>query len=415
VHKKDVTLQMKYIVLVGDGMADLPMEELGGRTPLNIAEKPGMNYLAQNGINGRVFTVPREMTPESDTANLSLLGYDPKIYSKGRSPLEAMSMGINMQPEDTAIRANIVALSDDGLPYDQKIMLDHSSDEIPTEEADVLIKALQEEFGNDLLHFYTGVSYRHCLIWKNCPEFIDFTRPHDFLGKKITEYLPMRSESQPFRKLMEESFELLNNHPLNIDRAKRGLKKANSLWLWSPGKKPSLPSFKEMTGLNASVVCAVDLLKGIGLCAGMNIPFVEGATGNLHTNYKGKLETALKELENGSDLVYIHIEAPDECGHRGELEKKIKAIELIDSQVLVPMLKYMDAKLQPYKILLTPDHPTPIYARTHTLDAVPFVIYSSVHKKKGDIDVYDEQSGFDGGVYIDTDKGENIMKYFLNV
>lgn len=402
---------MKYIVLVGDGMADLPMKELDGRTPLNVADKPGMNYLAHNGINGRVFTVPRDMTPESDTANLALMGYDPKKYSKGRSPLEALSMGLDMQPEDTAIRANIVALSDDTLPYNQKIMLDHSADEISTEEARVLIDALQEKFGNDFLHFYTGVSYRHCLMWKNCPEFTDFTRPHDILGKKITEFLPEKPESQPMRKLMEESYALLNNHPINIDRAQRGLKKANSVWLWSPGKKPSLPSFKEKTGLTASVVCAVDLIKGIGLCAGMKAPFVEGATGNLNTNYKGKLEMTIHELENGADFVYIHIEAPDECGHRGELENKIKAIELIDSEVLVPLLNYMDAHLQPYRILLAPDHPTPIYARTHTLDAVPFVMYSSENKKENSIEVYDEQSGFDGGVYFDD--GESMMNYFL--
>ena len=392
-------------------MADIPMTELGGRTPLNVANKPGMNYLTQNGINGRVFTVPSDMTPESDTANLALMGYDPKLYSRGRSPLEARSMGIEMQPEDTAIRANLVALSDDNLPYNEKIMLDHSSDEIPTEEARILIEAVQERFGNEIMRFYTGVSYRHCIIWKNCPDFTDFSRPHDILGKKITGFLPEKAQSLPMRELMEKSYDLLNNHPLNLDRAKRGLKKANSLWLWSPGKKPSLPSFKEKTGLTASVVCAVDLIKGIGLCAGMKAPFVEGATGTLHTNYKGKMEMTLRELENGADLVYLHIEAPDECGHRGELENKIKSIELIDSQVLVPLLKYMDANMRPYKILLTPDHPTPIYARTHTLDAVPFAVYSSEHKKPSGIDVYDEQSGFDGGVVIE--KGEQLLDYFL--
>ncbi len=402
---------MKYIILVGDGMADVPMRELGGRTPLNAADKPGMNYLAQNGINGRVFTVPEDMTPESDTANLALMGYDPRKYSKGRSPLEALSMGIEMQPEDTAIRANLVALSDDSLPYEEKTMLDHSSDEIPTDEARVLIEAVQERFGNDFMHFFTGVSYRHCLIRKNCPDFTDFSRPHDILDKKIKEYLPKNEQSKPMRTLMEESYELLNNHPLNLDRAKRGLKKANSLWLWSPGKKPSLPSFKEKTGLDASVVCAVDLIKGIGLCAGMRAPFVEGATGTLDTDYGAKMRAAIKELENGSDLVYLHVEAPDECGHRGELENKIKAIELIDSLILVPLLDYMNKHMQPYRILLAPDHPTPIYARTHTLDAVPFVIYSSDNKKPSGIEVYDEQSGVAGGVLIE--KGENLLDYFL--
>ena len=411
VWKRMWIIYMKYIVLIGDGMADVPLRELGGKTPLQAAEKPGMNNLAQYGINGMVSTVPEDMTPESDTANLALMGYDPKVYSRGRSPLEALSMGIDMQPEDTAIRANIVALSDDGLPYEQKIMLDHSADEIPTEEARVLIEALNNRFGNENLHFYTGVSYRHCLIWKDCPDFTDFTRPHDILGKRITEYLPSKPESVPMRRLMSESFDLLNNHPVNKNRAARGLKKANSLWLWSPGKKPSLPSFKEKTGLNASVVCAADLIKGIGLCAGMRAPFIEGATGNLNTNYKGKLETAIRELESGADLVYIHIEAPDECGHRGEIDNKIKAIELIDSQVLVPLLKYMDSHLQPYKILLLPDHPTPIYVRTHTIDPVPFVVYSSNNKKSSLISIYDEQSGVCGGVYFD--KGELLMDYFI--
>lgn len=402
---------MKYIILVGDGMADIPMKELDGLTPLNVADKPGMNFLTQNGINGRVFTVPEGMTPESDTANLSLMGYDPKKYSKGRSPLEAASMGIEMLPEDTAIRTNLVALSDDNKPYEEKTMLDHSADEITTDEAGILIGALQERFGNENLHFYTGVSYRHCLIWKNCPEFTDFSRPHDILDQKITDHLPKNISSRPMLELMKNSYELLNNHPVNINRAKRGLKKANSIWLWGPGKKPNLPLFKDKTGLNASVVCAVDLIKGIGLCAGMKAPYVEGATGNINTNYKGKLDTAIKELQNGADLVYIHIEAPDECGHRGELDNKIKAIELIDKQVLVPLLEYMDKNMTPYKLLLTPDHPTPIYARTHTMDAVPFVIFASENKRPSGLMIYDEQSGFDGKLCFNT--GEALMNYFI--
>lgn len=404
---------MKYIVLVGDGMADLPIKELDGKTPMTVADKPFMNYIASMGINGRAFTVPRSMTPESDTANLALMGYNPEIYSKGRSPLEAVSMGIEMNDDETAIRANLVALSDNGEPYEEKIMLDHSSDEISTEDARILIEDLNKEFENDIYKLYPGVSYRHCLIWKDCPPFYDFSRPHDILDEKIKEYLPKKELSKPFLKLMKDSFEFLNNHPLNIKRAAKGLKKANSLWLWSPGKKPAIPNFTEMTGLDATVVCAVDLIKGIGLCAGMDAPFVEGATGTIETNYKGKADAALEALKSGKDLVYIHVEAPDECGHRGETDNKVKSIELIDKEILGYMMSELDKMGEKYKILLAPDHPTPISARTHTLDAVPFVIYKSYQKRESNIKVYNEQSGFEGGVYLE--EGYKLMDLFLRV
>ncbi len=401
---------MKYIVVLGDGMADLPLSELDGMTPLTKAFKPNMNFLASRGINGRVSTVPEGMVPESDTANLSIMGYDPKIYSKGRSPLEAASMGIEMAPEDTAIRANLVSLGGGG-NYETLTMLDHSSDEIPTDEARVLIEAVKKRFGNESRHFYTGVSYRHCLIWKNCPEYTDFARPHDILGKTIGEYLPKGELGKPMLDLMRESYEFLNTHPLNLDREKRGLKKANSLWLWSPGKKPSLPSFAEKTGLQGSVVCAVDLIKGIGACAGMHVPLVEGATGTLDTNYIGKCDCAVNELKKGCDFVYIHVEAPDECGHQGNIEAKIKSIENIDKYILGRLLEYLRGCGEPYRILLTPDHPTPIYARTHARDAVPFVIYDSTMERDSGIDIYDEKSGFDGGLYFET--GEQLLNKFL--
>ncbi len=404
---------MKYIILVGDGMPDLPIAELGSKTPLTVANKPNMNFIASMGINGRAFTVPRSMTPESDTANLALMGYNPEIYSKGRSPLEAVSMGIDMAEDETAIRANLVALSDNGEPYEDKIMLDHSSDEIPTDEAAVLIEDLNKHFENNVYKLYPGISYRHCLIWKNCPPFYDFSRPHDILGEKIGSHLPTKDTSKPFLKLMKESFDFLNNHPLNLKRAAAGKKKANSLWLWSPGKKPELPSFKSKTGLDASVICAVDLIKGIGLCAGMKAPNVDGATGNIDTNYRGKADAALNELRNGADLVYIHVEAPDECGHRGEVDNKVKAIELIDKEILGYMMQELDKDGEHYKILLTPDHPTPISARTHTLDAVPFVIYKSYGKRASDIKIYDEKSGFEGGIYIED--GYKLMDLFLRV
>lgn len=392
-------------------MADLPLKELNGKTPLSAANKPAMDEIASQGINGRVNTVPEGMVPESDTANLAIMGYDPKLYSKGRSPLEAASIGICMGEEDTAIRANIVTLSEEEAEYEDKHMVDHSSGEITTEEADLLVKAVQERFGNEIMTFYTGVSYRHCLIWKNCPSFTDFSRPHDIIGKRIGDYRPQNESSQAMWELQRASYELLNDHPVNLARAAAGKRKANSLWLWSPGKKPSLPSFFEMTGLRASVVCAVDLIRGIGLCAGMRAPAIPGATGTLETNYKGKLEGAICEMENGSDFVYIHVEAPDECGHQGDYRAKIEAIERIDHEILRPLMTYFEKSGEPYRLLLTPDHPTPVYARTHTHDAVPFVLYDPNAKQNSGITCYCEQSGFDGGLYLD--KGEDLIRLLL--
>ncbi len=401
---------MKYIVMLGDGMADLPMAALAKKTPLEVANKPCMDYLASKGINGMVDTVPEGMVPESDTANLSVLGYDPRVYSKGRSPLEAASIGIEMQDDETAIRANIVALGGNG-EYEDLTMLDHSSDEIPTEQAKILIDAVQERFGNEFLKFYCGISYRHCLIWKNCPEFDDFSRPHDIIGRRIGDYLPQSESSRPMRELMKASYEFLNNHPLNIERERNGLKRANSLWLWSPGKKPSLPSFAEKTGLKASVVCAVDLIKGIGFCAGMNVPEVEGATGTLETNYTGKRDAAIKELENGADLVYIHVEAPDECGHQGKVDDKIKAIENIDKYILSGVFDYLRSKDEPFRILLLPDHPTPISARTHIRASVPFVMYDSQNEVESGLKSYSEKNAGSSGVYLD--RGEKLMELLV--
>lgn len=396
--------------MLGDGMADEPIEKLGNKTPLEVAKKPTMDYLAKHGINGMVDTVPEGMVPESDTANLAVMGYDPRVYSKGRSPLEAASIGIKMQDDETAIRANIVALGGEG-DYEDLVMLDHSSDEIPTEQARILIDAIQERFGNEFLKFYCGISYRHCLIWKNCPEFNDFSRPHDIIGKTIRDYLPKSESSRPMLELMKASYDLLNNHPLNIERAKNGLKKANSLWFWSPGKKPSLPSFKEQTDLNGSVVCAVDLIKGIGFCAGMNVPEIEGATGTLDTNYIGKRDAAIKELENGADLVYIHVEAPDECGHQGKVDDKIESIELIDRDILSGVVDYLKSKNEPFRILLLPDHPTPIRARTHTRAPVPFVMYDSQNEVNADVMTYCENEAKKSGLYLD--KGEKLMKMLI--
>ncbi len=401
---------MKYIVMLGDGMADLPIAQLGKKTPLEAANKPNMDFLASRGTNGTVDTVPEGMVPESDTANLAIFGYDPRVYSKGRSPLEAASMGIIMQDDETAIRANIVSLGGDG-DYEDLVMLDHSSDEIPTSQARVLIDAVQEKFGNDFMHFYCGISYRHCLIWKNFPDFNDFSRPHDIIGRRIGDYLPYSESGRPMRQLMKASYDFLNNHPLNLEREKQGLKKANSLWLWSPGKKPSLPSFYEKTGLKGSVVCAVDLIKGIGHCAGMTVPEVEGATGTLDTNYISKRDTAIEQLKNGADLVYIHVEAPDECGHQGNAADKIKSIENIDKYILSGLLDYLRSTDEPFRILLLPDHPTPVSVRTHTRAPVPFVLYDSENEQASGITQYSERSAESTGLYVD--KGEKLIKMMM--
>ena len=396
--------------MLGDGMADNEIAVLGKKTPLEAANKPVMNYLSSHGFNGLVETVPEGMVPESDTANLAVMGYDPRVYSKGRSPLEAASMGIKMADNETAIRANIVALGGNG-EYEDLVMLDHSSDEIPTEEARILIEAVQEKFGNDFLKFYCGISYRHCLIWKDCPEFNDFSRPHDIIGRRIGDYLPKSESSKPMKELMKASYEFLNNHPLNIEREARGLKKANSIWLWSPGKKPSLPSFKEKTGLKASVVCAVDLIKGIGFCAGMNVPYVEGATGAAETDYKAKRDAAINEFKNGAELVYIHVEAPDECGHQGKVWEKIKAIENIDNDILKGVLEYLHSTGEDYRVLLLPDHPTPISERTHTRAPVPFVIYDSANTVDNGELVYCEKTARDCNFMLD--KGEKLIDLLI--
>lgn len=368
---------MKYFILVYDGMADTAIPELGDKTPMEVANKPTMDKLAKVSRVGTVLNVPTGMVPESDTANLAILSYDPKVYSKGRSPLEAMSMGIEMKEDETAIRCNVVTLSEDEADYDDKIILDHSADEITTSEANELIQAMEEKFGDDFRHFYTGISYRHCLIWKNITDTYNFNRPHDILGKRIGEYLPKDEEGRPFYELMRASYDVLNDHPVNRSRRERGLHPANSIWLWSPGKKPALPSFEEKWGLKGTVISAVDLIKGIALCAGMETVNIEGATGNVHTNYKGKADAAINAFTDGKDLVFLHVEAPDECGHRAELDNKVRSIELIDEKILTPVYEYLKNSGDEYKILLLPDHPTPIAMRTHSPDPVPFMLYSS--------------------------------------
>ena len=367
---------MKYVVMLGDGMADLPLAELQNRTPLAAANKPHMDFLARHGAVGLAKTIPEGMPTGSDTANLSVMGYDPQRYYSGRSPLEAVSMGVELQPDDVAFRCNLVTLSDADR-YEDMEMLDYSSDEISTEEAAALIAFLNQEFQRDGLRLYPGVSYRHCLVLSHAETGSECTPPHDILTRKVGEHLPQGRYGALLLDLMRRSRALLPNHPVNRRRVEKGLRPANSCWFWGEGTRPALPPFADRYGVTGGVISAVDLLKGIGLCAGMQVVDVPGATGTIDTNFAGKKDAALALLRGGCDLVYIHIEAPDECGHRHEIENKVRAIELIDSEVLGPILDALRADGAPFSVLLLPDHPTPLSLRTHTRDPIPFVLYRS--------------------------------------
>lgn len=375
---------MKYLVLIPDGMADRPVKELGDKTPMEYAHKPMMDELCRKSECGTVLNVPHGMVPESDTANLAIMSYDPAVYSKGRSPLEALSMGIDLKADEVAIRCNLVSLSEDENDYESRRMLDHSADEISTEEADELVNALNQALPMEGRHLYTGVSYRHCLVWKNTLPVYDFTRPHDIIGQVIGDKLPRKKDGgELFLDFMKKSYGILKDHPVNVKRRERGLKPANSAWLWSPGTKPTLPSFTEKWGISASVISAVDLIKGIGLCAGMDVISVEGATGNYKTNYAGKANAAIDAFKNGSDFVYVHVEAPDECGHRGEIENKPLSIEKISELILRPVYEHLVSSGEAFKILVLPDHPTPLEIRTHSPEPVPYFLYDSSEEKVG--------------------------------
>ncbi len=402
---------MKYIVVLGDGMADYKVDELGGRTPLECANKPCMDYMASKGETGHVFNVPETLSPGSDVANLAAMGYNPLEFYSGRSPLEAVSVGVDMKDTDIIFRCNLVTLSEDGA-YEDKTVIDHSSDEITTEEARVLISAVNDAFANDKFSFYPGVSYRHIMVWDNGPYAFTLTPPHDILERKVGDYIPKGEGSEIIYDMMVRSFDILNNHPVNLERAKRGLKKANSIWIWGEGKKPLLSNFTEKYGMKGTVISAVDLIKGIGLCAGLDVVDVEGATGNYHTNYKGKADAALNALKNGSDYVYIHLEGPDECGHRHEVENKVKAIELIDEKIVKYIKEDLEKSGIDYRMLILPDHPTPLSLRTHTRDSVPYIIYDSTCEINGTAASYTEDEAQKSGTVIS--EGHLLMEKFVN-
>ncbi len=365
---------MKYVVVLGDGMADWPMESLGGGTPLSCAKTPVMDALAKVSEIGTVATIPEGMAPGSDTANLSVMGYDPRKYYTGRSPLEALSIGVDMKDTDVVYRCNLVTLTEEDAPYEEQTILDHSSDEISTEDAAILLRDVCRELENETYRFYTGTSYRHCLVWDR-GQVLELTPPHDVLERKIGEYLP---HDETLLYMQKRSYEILKNHPLNIRRKEQGLNPANSFWFWGAGTKPVLTSFEDIYHKKGVMISAVDLLKGIAAGAEMDSIQVEGANGGLNTNYEGKAEAAVKALtERGYDFAYIHVEAPDEMGHQGSVEKKIRSIEYLDQRLIRLVKEGLDASGEDYRMLILPDHPTPIKVRTHVAEPVPYLLYDS--------------------------------------
>ncbi|MEG0918686.1 MAG: cofactor-independent phosphoglycerate mutase [Anaerovoracaceae bacterium] len=382
---------MKYFIVVPDGAGDDPIEKLGGKTPLEVADMPCINKLAAMGEVGMVQTIPEGIAPGSDAANLSVMGFDPSIYLTGRSPLEAASIGIDMNDTDVSFRTNIITLEGDG-DYEDLIIKDHSSGDISTEEADQLMKSINEEFANDNQYFYTGTSYRHCLVIHNGETEYNFTPPHDVLGKPVGPNLPKGPNAGPMVDMMKKSYEILKDHPVNQARIAKGLNPANTIWIWGEGTKPKLSSFKDKYGIDGTAISAVDLIKGIAICAGLNSVDVPGATGTLHTNFEGKMEAAIKEFKEGKDFVYMHLEGPDECSHQGDMDGKISCMHDIDQKVVAPVVAYLDSLEEDYKVLVVPDHRTPLAIRTHSSDPVPYVIYDSSAQKPYD------QSKFFGGV-----------------
>ena len=397
---------MKYIVILGDGMSDEPVAALGGKTPLEAANTPTMDALASMGEMGMVQNVPAGMSPGSEVANLSVMGYDPLTDFTGRSPLEALSVGVEMEPDDIIFRCNVVTLTEEE-PYEEKTILDHSSGEIATADADILMDAIREAFNDETFQFYTGTSYRHIMVWKH-GNLARLEPPHDHLTQKAGPFLP---EEDVLKSFMEKSFAILNDHPLNVKRAAEGKNKANSLWYWGAGTKPSLRNFQEKTGLKGAMVSAVDLLKGIAVGADMKIYQVEGATGSIDTNWEGKAQAAIQALlEDNCDFVYVHLEAPDEMAHQGLPEEKVKSIEYLDSRIIAPIKQAMEAAGEDHRILLLPDHPNLLRLRTHVGDPVPYVLYDSTCERKS-LARYSEAEAKATGLF--EPQGHKLMERFL--
>lgn len=402
---------MKYIVVLGDGMADYAVSEFDGKTILDVAEKPNMDYMSSHGELGLVKTVPDGLKPGSDVANLSVMGYDTRRCYTGRSPLEAASIGVKLRDSDITFRANLVTLSDEE-KYEDKTMLDYSAGEISTAEAKQLIEAVEEELHTDFLHFYPGVSYRHLAVWDGGSKNVSLTPPHDISDKPIAGHLPEGEGADKLLELMKKSEKILKSHPVNIERIKNGKKPATSIWIWGEGTKPALEPFAERYGLSGSVISAVDLIKGIAICAGMRSIDVMGANGNHDTNYEGKTDAAFNALmQDGADFVYLHLEGPDECGHRGEADNKKYAVEMIDKKVVGELRKRLDSAGAEYKMMILPDHPTPIALKTHVSDPVPYIIYKSGAPGSG-APAYSEKNAKATGIY--RENGTELMMHFLD-
>ena len=402
---------MKYVIILGDGMADYRQPSLNGKTPLMIAKKPCIDALAKVSEVGLCKTVPCGMKPGSDVANLSVLGYNPHDCYTGRSPLEAASIGINLKDTDVTARANLVTISDEEI-YSDKTMVDYSAGEISTEEAKELIEFLAKEINNDVYKLYAGISYRHCLVIDNGVVAGDFTPPHDITGKPVKDYLPQSEQGKKLLAIMEKSYQLLKDHPVNKKRIADGKRPANSLWFWGEGTKPALEKFQDKFALKGGIISAVDLLKGIGKLADMRVIEVEGATGNYDTNFSGKAKACLNALDDGLDLIYLHMEAPDECGHHGDAEHKIYSIEQIDQKVVKPIIEGLKERGEDFAVLICPDHPTPISIMTHCADPVPYLIYRSNLSVNGGADCYDEEQAEKTGIFIE--RGFELMKKLIN-
>lgn len=399
---------MKYLVILGDGMADLPIESLGNKTPLEYASTPKMDELAAKGEIGMVHTIPDGMKPGSDTANLSVLGFDPRKFYSGRSPLEALSIGVPMKDTDIALRCNIVTLSEEEYNYEDRTIIDHSASEISTEECAVLLDAVKKELETYEFHFYLGTSYRHCLIWEN-GKVLDLVQPHDVLGQKIGDKLP---ENEALRSMMKRSYDILVNHPINVERKKRGLNPANSCWFWGAGTKPALYPFEERTHKKGAMISAVDLLKGIAVGTSMKVITVDGANGGLDTNYEGKAQAAIDVLtKDGYDFVYVHLEGPDEMGHQGSVEKKVTAIERLDARIIKPIVEGLEAAGEEFRLVILPDHPTPISIRTHSADNVPYLLYDSTKEEQHDWH-YNEREARETDNFIA--EGHKLIEYLLH-
>ena len=400
---------MKYVVVLGDGMADRPVPELGNRTPLQAAHKPNIDSLARFSEIGMVKTVPDGMKPGSDVANLAAMGYDPRACYTGRSPLEAVSMGIKLKDTDVTYRCNLVTLAGGGVG--EGVMADYSAGEITTAESRELVSFLSEKLSEEGFRLYPGVSYRHCLVWDGGSTDVTLTPPHDILGKSTADYLPKGEGAERLLKLMRDSAELLRDHPVNAARRAAGKNTADSLWIWGEGTKPAIPDFRALRGLKGAVISAVDLLKGIGISGGMESIDVEGATGTLTTNFDGKAEAAIDAFRRGADYVFIHMEAPDECGHQADIEGKVRSIELIDEKVVGRLLRELPAVCGEFSMLVMPDHPTPISIRTHSSDPIPFMIYRSGRDCGNGAEKYDEDSAAKTGLFVGS--GAELTERFL--